>query len=299
MKKEIVLASVILVIATIVIFKPTSEPYNIELKDESEFIKRNLVTGGPPKDGIPAIDNPVYFSAEESSLKDTDKIFGINYQGFVAAYPQDILYWHEIVNEEVRDEKIAITYCPLTESVIGYKAFNLGVSGELYNSNLVMYDRKTDVRIPQILGKGIEGEIDGHELETFPVVVTTWGKWKGQYPETKVLSRDTGYARDYDRNPYPGYDDILRVWFPLAAESNELETKEIVLGIQHNEEFVAIQKQGFLEEYPDGLKLNIGDETVKVTYNEEFDVLESNADKSFEVYWFAWYAYHPTTKLVA
>jgi hypothetical protein len=156
--KIIIYIAILAIIIGIIIFnlvRPRVETYNEDVENEIEFIKRNLVSGGPPKDGIPAIDNPKYIKAEDTDLDDNDKVFGINYSGFVAAYPQEIMFWHEIVNEEVNNEKITITYCPLTESIIGYRGFNLGVSGELYNSNLVMYDRASDGRIPQIRGQFI------------------------------------------------------------------------------------------------------------------------------------------------
>lgn len=318
MKKRIItkekifaVIGIIIVLATLymVLFKPRVEEYPKDLRNNSldtqvDFIKRNLISGGPPKDGIPSIDNPIYLSVSEAEatgdLVDGSTIFGVNYNGFVAAYPQDILYWHEIVNEEVSGEKISVTYCPLTKSIIGYKGHELGVSGELYNSNLVMYDRGTDSRIPQILGMGIEGDLKGNALETFEVVVTSWKEWKTEHPDTKVLSRKTGFNRDYNRNPYPGYDNLLRVWFPLVAESDELRTKDLVLGIEVGGKFAAIEKNGFKKKYPSGLNLELGGEKLRVVLNNKLGNLEVEGRddiKNFEVYWFAWYAYHPDTKL--
>lgn len=306
MKQKIILSLIVLILiialTIILISKPQVEDYKmLETEQEQlEFIKRNLISGGPGKDEIPSIDNPQYLTAKESNLDDNEKVFGINYNGFKAAYPQNIMYWHEIVNQEIDGEKIAITYCPLTESIIGYKGMNLGVSGELYNSNLVMYDRASNARIPQILGKAIEGSIQGQELEHIHVYVTTWKKWKKLHPDTLVLSKETGFNRDYNRNPYPGYDDILRVWFPLVAESDDLETKELVLGIEHNNKFLAIQKSGFQEKYPEGLETQLRGKTIKIIYNKDLNILqiENPEIDSFEVYWFAWYAYHPETKLI-
>jgi hypothetical protein len=114
-----------------------------------------------------------------------------------------------------------------------------------------------------------------------------------------ILSRDTGFDRNYDRNPYPGYDKIYRVWFPVVAESDLLKTKDLVFGIENNNEFVAILKEGFSEKYPNGLDVEVGGETVKVSYNRDFNTFETDKEvKGFEVYWFAWYAYHPTTELI-
>ncbi|MCH7850289.1 MAG: DUF3179 domain-containing protein [Nanoarchaeota archaeon] len=305
MKKVYYVPGLIVIFIIIIFFyvRPTSEDYDFKINSTSEeinFIRNNLVSGGPPKDGIPSIDNPIYLSSAEADLDDDDVVFGVNYNGFVAAYPKSIMFWHEIVNEEVNGEKISLTYCPLTESIIGYNDVELGVSGELYNSNLVAYDRLTGARIPQIYGKAIEGSIEGKEFETFEVIVTTWGKWKAENPDSLVLSTDTGFNRDYDRSPYPGYDKIYNLWFPVAAESDELRSKDIVLGIEGEKDFVAIEKEGFLDKYPDGLDIIIGNETVKVIYDKNFGALRTNNSniKSFEVYWFAWYAYHPNTELI-
>lgn len=276
----------------------TTAPKRKVSQDYLKFIQDNLVGGGPPKDGIPSIDNPVYLSAEEANLAPDELVFGIDYRGEVLAFPQDIMYWHEIVNENIGGEKVSVTYCPLTGSIIGYKGKELGVSGKLYNSNLVMYDRASDARVPQILGAGIEGSLEGEFLEKFPVVVTTWGKWKAQHPTTKVLSRETGFDRDYDRNPYPGYDDALRVWFPLAARSDKFETKKIVYGIKHNGEELAVPKAEFRQVGEDTVAL--GGESVTLKYNEKLDVVQAFADEelpAIPVYWFAWYAYYPDTKV--
>lgn len=282
--------------------KPQFNPKLLEGEDYLDLINKNLVSGGPSKDGIPAIDKPKYVTAEEADkiLSSDEKIFGIDHNGKVLAFPRSIMYWHEIVNEIVDGEKISITYCPLTETVIGYKNKNLGVSGRLYNSNLVVYDRETDSEIPQILGTAINGPLKGQKLETLHVYVTTWKKWKEKYPNTLVLSRDTGFHRDYDRNPYPGYDQILRIWFPLAAESDLFSTKKMIHAISLNNEYLAIPKDEFKEikekEY------TLGGEEIKIIYDERLGVInvfEGNEQlNSFDSYWFAWYAYHPDTRVL-
>ena len=271
-------------------------------KDNYTFIINNLVTGGPPKDGIPSIDEPVYLTVGESNIPDDEIVYGVNYKGLVAAYPQNIMYWHEIVNEQVEDgELVSVTYCPLTGTIIGYLGHELGVSGELYNSNLVMYDRATDVRIPQILGKAIEGKIQGLDLETFPITVTTWKEWRETFPQTKVLSEETGFNRDYTRNPYPGYDDLLRVWFPINHKNDTLRTKDWVMGIEYEGEYLAIELDSFEEMYGEnGLEFTLGGEEFKASWNDELSVIEldKNVTALFESYWFAWYAHHPETDLV-
>ena len=156
------------------------------IEQDLEFIARNLQSGGPPKDGIPAIDNPNYVSVElaNSFVEEDEIVFGINYQGKTIAYPSSILYWHEIVNDEINGKKVSVTWCPLTGTALGFIGKSLGVSGKLFNSNLVMYDRATDSEIPQILHVGINGPLKGQNLEQFPVIRTTWKLWKQKYPDT-------------------------------------------------------------------------------------------------------------------
>lgn len=267
------------------------------------FVRNNLLAGGPPKDGIPAIDEPRYVSAEEAErlgiVAGDDVVYGIERYGGAKAYPQSVMYWHEIVNEEFNGEKVSITYCPLTGSVIGFKGKNLGVSGELYNSNLVMYDRATDARIPQILGVGIEGALEGEKLEQVHVIVTTWEKWKEKYPGTLVLSEDTGYTRDYGRSPYPGYDEAYRVWFPLAAESDRFHTKKWVYGVELNGEFLAVPFEEFKAVGQDTVTL--AGKEIQLAYDSELDIIRAMVNGKelpiFQVYWFAWYAYHPSTQV--
>jgi hypothetical protein len=138
-------------------------------EDEDAYLTllaESAISGGPPKDGIPSIDNPKYAAAAEGDewLLPNDVVFGVDYKLFVAAYPQRVLVWHEIVNEVIAGEMLSITYCPLTGTAIGFKgeyapgiAAQFGVSGKLANSCLVMYDRKSDSYWPQILGKAITG----------------------------------------------------------------------------------------------------------------------------------------------
>ena len=268
-------------------------------------INKNMQSGGPPKDGIPSIDNPKYVSASEAdkTLTPTDKVFGINYNGDIKAFPQSIMYWHEIVNEEIAGEKVSITYCPLTGSVIGFTGKELGVSGKLYNSNLVMYDRASDSDIPQMLQTAVNGPTVGEALTNVHVYVTTWEQWKKKYPTTLVLSSDTGANRDYSRNPYPGYEDVLRVWFPVAASSKELPTKEWVTGAILDGQPYAFHKKALKEKSSVDVKVN--NKEFMAIYADELDtiqVIEINEHDevvvpSFDAYWFAWYAYHPDTEL--
>lgn len=255
--------------------------------------------GGPPKDGIPALDNPKYVSAQETKLAPEAIVFGVNYKGWVTALPQSIMVWHEVVNQEVGGQKLSVTYCPLTGSVIGYLGRNLGVSGKLYNSNLILYDRADDSWFPQIMGKAVQGPQCGVSLDTFPVKVTTWGQWRKAHPQTTVLSHETGYSRDYTRDPYLDYYQSNKVWFPMTANSNQLAAKERVLGIEHQGQAVAVLKDGFAKRHPQGLEVTLAGRKFKLDWDPVLGAIVVNQPvKHFEVFWFAWYAHHPKTKLI-
>ncbi len=195
--------------------------------------------GGPGKDGIPSIDNPNFISTNEVNfLEDTDLVIGMVYKEEVRAYPHPILDWHEIVNDVVADRNVALTYCPLTGTAIAWnrtidgETTTFGVSGKLYNNNLIPYDRATDSYWSQINLNCVNGERIGYVVETFPVIETTWKTWKTMYPDSKVLSTNTGFSRNYQRYPYGDYrtnhDYII---FPLGSLDDSFPAKERVLGV--------------------------------------------------------------------
>ncbi len=199
-----------------------------------------IVSGGPPRDGIPSIDRPKFVSAEEADLQNGDLVLGLEINGDVRAYPLDILVWHEIVNDVVGGEPVAVTYCPLCftnqvfKRTIEGEVVEFGTSGKLYNSNLVMYDRSTESYWSQAMSQAIVGERAGHMLERVPFDVGYWEDWKALYPETKVLSQDTGFGRPYGADPYGNYYTSPEILFPVSHRDDRLGPKEIVIGLEHS-----------------------------------------------------------------
>ena len=199
-----------------------------------------IVSGGPPPDGIPSIDEPKFMSVQEADkfLGDSDKVLGLNINGDIRAYPLQILVWHEIVNDNVGGTPVAVTYCPLcfTNQVfkrnVNGTTVEFGTSGKLYNSNLVMYDRTSKSLWSQALGAGIVGSYAGTILERIPFDVAFWKDWKQLYPNTKVLSRDTAFPRPYGTDPYGDYYTNPDVLFPVSNQDNRLGLKEIVVGLE-------------------------------------------------------------------
>jgi hypothetical protein len=211
-----------------------------------------IVGGGPPRDGIPSIDNPKFVSVQEADefLGDADQVVGLNINGDIRAYPLQILVWHEIVNDNVGGVPVAVTYCPLcfTNQVFNRtlesgNVVEFGTSGKLYNSNLVMYDRTSESYWSQALAQGIVGDYAGVNLQRIPFDVANWKEWKELYPESKVLSRDTGAARPYGADPYGDYYTNSQVLFPVSNQDDRLGLKEIIIGLEDDGQYKAYKLQ--------------------------------------------------------
>lgn len=208
-------------------------------QDSWSIPRDEVFDGGPGKDGIPALTEPGFIEAGEADyLEDGDLVIGLLVGDEARAYPHHILDWHEIINDQVAGLHIAVTYCPLTGTGIGWnrelegEINSFGVSGLLYNSNLIPYDRKTNSNWSQIRLDCVNGSLKGTMAETIPLVETNWHTWKELYPSTRVLSTQTGYNRSYGRYPYGGYrteDDLLI--FPVSQRDDRLPGKERVHGI--------------------------------------------------------------------
>lgn len=274
-----------------------------------------VTSGGPGKDGIPAIDEPRFVSAGQAGfLGDDDPVFGLDHRGEQRAYPQQVLVWHEIVNDTVAGEPLSVTYCPLTGTVIGFpsppgRRRTFGTTGNLVNSNLLMYDRQTDSEWPQILGTAISGRHKGERLSTVPLVWTTWRAWRTGHPDTRVLSTDTGVLREYGRDPYGSYTPLSGyyaedgLYFEVLHSDDRFRPKDVVIGIRSGGKRLAIprdlvRRRRTIETELGGAALAVGwdDElgTVRVTHAGT----QRPAD-FLDAMWFAWYAFYPETAVLA
>ncbi len=231
-----------LAIVMVVIHIPTTPIEAVSAEEKHIVPLDQIVSGGPPPDGIPSIESPKFVSVEDGNkfLEDSDKIVGINLNGDIRVYPLQILVWHEIVNDNVAGIPVAITYCPLcfTKQVfnrtVNHTVIDFGTSGKLYNSNLVMYDRISKSLWSQALGEGIVGKYAGVKLDRIPFDVAYWKDWKQLYPNSKVLSRDTGSARPYGADPYGDYYTNPDVLFPISNKDDRLGLKETVVGLEYD-----------------------------------------------------------------
>lgn len=269
----------------------------------------SIESGGPPKDGIPAIDSPRFVSAQRAGLADDDRVLGIVIDGSARAYPVRILNWHEVVNDRIGDRAVLITYCPLCGTGMAFEpmpgAGGYGVSGLLHNSDVLLYDRATLSLWSQIMAQAVSGPLKGRELAPLPLIHTRWADWQRRHPATLVLSTQTGFDRDYARDPYAGYASVPRLLFDVQHRDDRFPPKEWVLGIR---------VRGQAKAYPFSVldrvlgasgELNdvVAGERLRIRYDRGHGSAEA-VDAQGRLlpgtmaFWFAWVAFHPRTEVL-
>jgi hypothetical protein len=205
----------------ITLLPPQSPPIGAAREFQTDFSIASIyfdeiLSGGPPKDGIPSIDSPEFVTVDEADLwlKDVEPVIQLEVDGEARAYPLQVLTWHEIVNDVIGNTPVLVTFCPLCNTAIAFErsldgvVHDFGTTGRLRYSNLIMYDRQTETWWQQATGEAIVGEMTGKRLNLLPAAMIAWSDFRAGYPEGLVLSRDTGHNRPYGSNPYLGYDDV-------------------------------------------------------------------------------------------
>jgi hypothetical protein len=202
---------------------------------------KDILSGGVGRDGIPPLDNPQFETIAEakSVMNAFEPVVNIEVNGHARGYPLAILTWHEVVNDVVGGVPVVVTFCPLCNSALVFnrmlegRVFDFGVSGNLRNSDLIMWDRQTQTWWQQLTGEGIIGELAGYQLPFIPASIISWADFKAAHPEGLVLSRNTGFNRPYGSNPYSGYDRVDRPPFLFDGELDDrLLPKERVAAIE-------------------------------------------------------------------
>jgi hypothetical protein len=203
-----------------------------------------IVSGGPPPDGIPAIDRPAFVGpvAAAAWLTPREPVLALEIGGDARAYPLQILMWHEIVNDVVGGRPVIVTYCPLCNSGLAFErtidgaVLDFGTSGKLYKSDLVMYDRQTHSLWAQMEGRAIVGDRAGTRLKLVPANTVAFEEWRTAHPAGKVLSRETGHGRSYGNNPYANYDQPTSQPFLFDGRPDPRRPpKERVVGVKLGE----------------------------------------------------------------
>lgn len=263
--------------------------------------------GGPPPDGIPSIDHPRFTpAAEVGFLNPDDIVIGMEVDGDARAYPFRILIWHEIVNDTVGGRPVAVTYCPLCGTAMVFdrryrdRTLTFGVSGLLYNSDVLMFDRETRSLWSQLGLKAVSGEYAGEPLTWLPSEQMTWEAWQEKYPDSQILNLNTGHRRDYVNLPYQDYFDSPATMFPYRQHRGDLQPKAWVAGVQHH----GAEKAYPLDALPAGTTIEdtIAGHPVTIHYDPEsghFTIRDADGEPipSVHVFWFAWQAFYPKTEL--
>ena len=290
-----------------------SSSKNAKLTNDFEGAKISrdeLERGCPRQDCIPSIDNPEFESVLEADswLDDNDRVFGVEHKGVKRAYAQRIMNWHEIVNDEIGGDFIAVTFCPLCGSAVAFErkvngeVSEFGVSGFLHNNDLVMYDRNEGNLWQQITGEAIVGPAARRNelLEVITITTTSWDNWKTEHPDSEVLSIPKGFIRDYDRYPYGTYEEDGEIYFGLENSDDRLHPKEVVYGIIVNDSPKAYSEEKIIE--MNKFQDTLGGRTILVERDASGKVTFFDKD-SWEEYvplrgfWFAWAAFNPSTEL--
>lgn len=270
-----------------------------------------ILSGGPPKDGIPSIDNPKFIGTDEADefLGENDVGLGFIWKGEARFYPYQILVFHEIVNDTIGGNPILVTYCPLCatgvvfERRVNKEAQEFGVSGLLWQSNLLMYNRSADPDKEslwsQVLGEAVLGESTGERLKILRSDTVLYNGWKKKHPNTKVLSRDTGRIISYGRDPYGDYYTSDSVGFGASFNDARLHPKAFVLGIEVGGKFKAYNRETLkigttIDTFEDEAITVVKDDIGKI---EMFIGENKQPLQYIGGFWFSWLAVHPETEL--
>ena len=270
-----------------------------------------ILSGGPGKDGIPSIDNPSLISREEADnfLNDSDLGIGLTVNGENRFYPYRILVWHEIANDMIQGVPILVTYCPLCATGIVFDrrvdgvVQEFGVSGRLWRSNLLMYNRAGDEKDEslwsQVLGEAVLGIHTGQKLSIVRSDIVRWDSWKGLHPDTKALSQKTGVARNYSRDPYGDYYTSESVSFGASFNDTRLHPKALVHGIEINGSFKAYSDEA-LKSVTGEINDTFAGKNIRIAGTDAGGVrFEADGEPlpSIPAFWFSWLAVHPNTGL--
>ena len=238
-----------------------------------------VVDGGPGKDGIPAIDRPIFEPILSiDSIADDTRVILVQFRSEIRAYPHDVLNWHEIVNDgKTEDDPFCISYCPLTGTSVVWKVdtnlsrSSYGVSGLLYNSNLILYDRESDSRWSQMQERSIWGTRSGEPSERMQAIETLFSTARAMYPNAVAMTRETSYDRNYDVYPYDFYQTNEQLLFPVEPLDERVHRKRRVIGVQNDSGNKVYQIDGFAT----GIQTindQVGDRPLIVIGSSDFDI---------------------------
>lgn len=270
----------------------------------------DILDGWPGKDWIPAIDNPLFINIKDAStelnyLTDESQWIAVSVNWKNRFYPYEILVWHEIVNDTISWKNIAVTFCPLCGSAIVYdrdinwETLEFWVSGKLYESNMLMYDRNTESLWSQSLGQSVVWEYLGTDLTLFDWELLTFSEFTRNFPTWQVLSDDTGYSRQYWYIPYVWYEDSDHLFFPVKWEDVRYPKKEMFYIINDSSESIAFRLSSLRAQKK--ANLNVGESMYSLEFDDWIITATKNSTEKLPGYyemWFSWVTHNLENKNV-
>lgn len=283
------------------------ETFGYDENTPGKVTYHELYQGCEARDCIPSIDQPKYTDvASVDFLADDELVLALEINGDARAYPAKILNYHEIVNDYIGGEPVAVTFCPLCGSGVAFdrridgEEVSFGVSGVLHDNDLVMYDRTSNTLWQQITGEAIMGEKLGQHLTILPMTMVEWGEWKATHPDTQVLTLDTGFGMDYNNDRYTQYIENDQIYFPVGNTSSVMHPKTVVHGIDAGELHFAINEKELKEKGT--ATVQVGEQSFDLSFNDDgFVIAKTDHGEEYtgiRLFWFAWYNFHPDTAVV-
>lgn len=266
-----------------------------------------ILSGGPPRDGIPALQDPERVPAAKAPWDDDEMVIGVERNGEAAAYPIAILVWHELANDELGGDPILVSYCPLCGTGMVFdrrvdgKARRFGVSGLLYQSDMLLYDHETESLWSQISSEAVTGKALGRRLSLLRSRMMSWGDWKKAHPGTTVLSLRTGHSRAYGRSPYGDYATSKELYFPVEFDRRH-HPKMPTLGLRLRDGTARAYPAAALVSAGGSVRERFQGRSVQVSYDPDRQTFSAEAPEDVEVvegFWFAWMAFHPQSSVFA
>ncbi len=282
------------------------ETFGYQLGTPSAVPYEDIVQGCPARDCIESIDDPQFVGADQAGhVDDDDLIIGVVIKGDARAYPQYIMNHHEIVNDRIGGKPVAVTFCPLCGSGVAFERelsgqpVEFGVSGLLHGNDLIMYDRRSNSLWQQITGQAFMGPMRGRELTMVPTAMVEWKTWRAAHPDTKVLITGSERGAAGRRDPYGDYAASERVMFPLANRDLSMHPKTVVHGFTIDDQSLAVTdqqiSQGAVQTVLGARKLLLEKTASGLVTATDLD--SGERWQGMRLFWFAWYNFHPDTRL--
>jgi hypothetical protein len=266
---------------------------------------QEILRGGPPRDGIPALDDPRVVAVGDAPWADDDRVIGVLRGSEARAYPLAVLSWHELVNDTLGGFPLLVSYCPLCgtgmvfERTVAGEVRRFGVSGLLYKSDLLMFDRSTDSLWSQLEAAAVTGPLRGERLKLVRSRIESWKRWRTRHPQTTVLSSSTGHERDYANPPYADYATSDRLVFP-APRDPRYPAKMPVVGLRAPDGSSRVYPAVEVTRSGGTVVGRFAGGPIRIDWDARAATFEVAAPAEVEViegFWFAWAAFHPETEV--